>query len=919
MALSTPRYNERAWAIDVITEINLYCSSRSQTVQRAGGEHTVSNAQGRLFPDVLLFGDANGSVVLQGWELKMPDTSINDTELLKNAQQKAERLGLDSFLVWNVNEAALYLKDNAGIFQNPKSWPCLNIRTRRDVQPNRAVWIASLHSILDDINALLGRGLVNGAKPDSIVSDALLVEYLERFAPRLSTTIEAASLASTTFSAEIDVWWAVNAIEYPGISKTLALARVNLLNWINRFLFAHYLKKFHRAAANVETVGATTTVTDAIAIFEKISTSCDFLNVFRPAPGQQHLDGQTWAALTELNTFLTTFRLESISQESFHRVLEGALTYSRKKLAGQFSTPKPLAEFLVRISIENRLRPILDPCCGTGTIARAAFDWKHQSGIPLADSLASTWASDKFAFPLQLCSIALSHPQAMGEIVQVFQSDAFDLTQNASVSFTHPNSGATVDKPLPAFHAVVSNLPFVSSARNAQFDNAIARCASELEAEFGVSARISNRADVYVHLILQLRNMLEASGRVGVIVSNSWLGTDWGVQFRDVLDRAFKIRRVIISGKGRWFSNADVVTTILVLEKRAQVTSQSASETTDFISINSRLEDWDSLPGGVDALASSLLVSGVTPQHATKHTYRSDEIALWEQLGLGWSSFFTDLIWLRALEPSLIPANQLFDIRRGERRGWDALFYPSAGHGIEAQYIQPVLLSSSGLSHLNIAADDEAFCCSADITTLSRNNNSGARAWIRRFENATNGTGEFLPQVLAKAGHHWYEMKPTTQADFVLSMNPDKKLAIHRLNTRSFVNQRLIRFSAKSFVQADLDLCHALMNSVIGMFLIEASGFGRGLGVLDLNATKLNSRFHMLNPNLITNSQRGKILAAFGPLRKRALLNLPQELDAADRQSFDNAVLSALGQQHLRPAIYHALKQLFRIRQTAKA
>ena len=28
-----------------------------------------------LFPDVLLFGDSNGAMAIQGWELKMPDTA----------------------------------------------------------------------------------------------------------------------------------------------------------------------------------------------------------------------------------------------------------------------------------------------------------------------------------------------------------------------------------------------------------------------------------------------------------------------------------------------------------------------------------------------------------------------------------------------------------------------------------------------------------------------------------------------------------------------------------------------------------------------------------------------------------------------------------------------------------------------------
>ncbi len=70
MATITPGYNERAWAIDVISEINSYAATRSRAIVRAGGEYTVSGQSGSLFPDVLLFGDSSGSLVQQGWELK---------------------------------------------------------------------------------------------------------------------------------------------------------------------------------------------------------------------------------------------------------------------------------------------------------------------------------------------------------------------------------------------------------------------------------------------------------------------------------------------------------------------------------------------------------------------------------------------------------------------------------------------------------------------------------------------------------------------------------------------------------------------------------------------------------------------------------------------------------------------------------
>lgn len=91
----SPSFNERAWAIDLISEINRLVSSGRRIIKGAGGEWGVSaDPYGNvMFPDVLLFGDPAHCAVLQGWELKMPDTPVTDSELLENAQEKCRRLG----------------------------------------------------------------------------------------------------------------------------------------------------------------------------------------------------------------------------------------------------------------------------------------------------------------------------------------------------------------------------------------------------------------------------------------------------------------------------------------------------------------------------------------------------------------------------------------------------------------------------------------------------------------------------------------------------------------------------------------------------------------------------------------------------------------------------------------------------------
>lgn len=84
------RKNERSWAIEMISQINLIADKNDLKIKRAGGESTISYNQGKsMFPDVILYGDKELTSILQGWELKMPDVPITDEVFIKDAQRKA--------------------------------------------------------------------------------------------------------------------------------------------------------------------------------------------------------------------------------------------------------------------------------------------------------------------------------------------------------------------------------------------------------------------------------------------------------------------------------------------------------------------------------------------------------------------------------------------------------------------------------------------------------------------------------------------------------------------------------------------------------------------------------------------------------------------------------------------------------------
>jgi len=175
-----------------------------------------------------------------------------------------------------------------------------------------------------------------------------------------------------------------------------------------------------------------------------------------------------------------------------------------------------------------------------------------------------------------------------------------------------------------------------------------------------------------------------------------------------------------------------------------------------------------------------------------------------------------------------------------------------------------------------------------------------------------NGTGDPLPDVLAKAGHHWYEMRADRVAELVIPLAYGKRLYVGRVNPAAFVNQRLMGLNAQAGV--NIDLAHALLNCTVGLLMIEGIGFGRGLGALDLNKDRIEANLHMLDPDELNKNQRNEIISAFKAMKKRKVLEVSDELEQADRQNLDDLIIEYFSLPANREQIYDALRALVEVR-----
>jgi hypothetical protein len=403
---------------------------------------------------------------------------------------------------------------------------------------------------------------------------------------------------------------------------------------------------------------------------------------------------------------------------------------------------------------------------------------------------------------------------------------------------------------------------------------------------------------------------LQENGRLGVIVSNSWMGTDWGKAFQEILNFYFHLETIIRSGNRKWFDNADVITNLIILRKKSEP-SRIENFNTRYVSTKLPISDWDNQL--VDNLVSGINSEKSSDLARVRVVTREDQETI-RKAGYSIRASFYENDWARRFIDASIPVSDVFDISRGARRGWNPLFYPENPGAIESEFLIPALKTTSKQEYLIAQPDSLAFCCEKSLEELTMKKQRGALNWIRAFESQVNGNGQPLPKVLARPGSFWYQMNSNERANFVISMNPYENLSFLHLETASFVDQRLISMNRLPDVSFDSELLHALLNCSLSLLGVEFLGFERGLGVLDISSTSLKRNFRMLNPKLLNSNQIKLIKSHFSILKKRKMESTIAEIKRKDRQDFDGQVLSAFGLNEFQEPIYKTLDLAIRER-----
>ena len=306
-----------------------------------------------------------------------------------------------------------------------------------------------------------------------------------------------------------------------------------------------------------------------------------------------------------MNRLLTDLRIHSVEQLQISQLFESLVDLHTRKITGRYTTPQVLASLLVELTMSNILDDrILDACCGSGTIPRSALERKLNASVDPSSAARSVFAGDSDHQAVQMTGLSMAHPELMNVPVRVFNHDALLLSPDTEVEFRNPADGKTFTEKLGQFDAIATNLPFVSPQGKKTYQKVL----KDLRARFQLR---SARTDTSAYFPFVFHPILKDGGRLGIIITNAWLGTDWGRTFFELLQQLYRVKSIITSGAGRWFQNSEVVANILILEKRSPHSPPMQSEKIDFILLNRPIAEIAE-SGEIDLLAAQVRTGEVS-------------------------------------------------------------------------------------------------------------------------------------------------------------------------------------------------------------------------------------------------------------------------------------------------------------------
>jgi len=942
------KLNERAWAGQLISWIQEEIREGRTIFQDATNDAGIKLESGKTkFPDVLLFTDKVSGIILNGWELKFPDTEADDNEMLLNAIEKAERIKSDSFVTWNGAEAIIWkiedenysIKSISKIKEYAKD---KSINSREDLSdPNNyrkhePALRKRLTEILHDLEQLYESGElkqainISGNFVDAVRSAAEII------LPQFKDEIIKLKGTNAPFRKEFNQWkiyesstlkiLASSSRRPENVIEEEVLAKFTFYNLIGKIIF--YLTLSENLSGSLQKLDLKNSknVKQALQNYFDAASRIDYQAVYQPYfTDKVDFNKTVNETLFELFNTITEFDFKVLPTDVIGTILENLVPKEEKQKFGQYFTPATLANLVAFPSIQTANDFVFDPTSGTGTFLNSFYQiLSYHGNTNHVQLLNQIWGNDISHFPAILSVINLYKQRIKNQtdnFPRVMRDDYFNLEPKMKVVFPDSNDyQKQIQQPIPEFDAIASNFPFIqqedipNDVLTAFFrEQFVAKQKAFLKDN---SFKINERSDYFTYCVYNSIRFLKKDGLLSAITSNAWLGKEYGFQFKKFLLDNFHIKYIVRSNAEHWFSDSKVSTIFSVLQHGQR------KEPTKFITINFKLEETfnqenisvqlieiEDFYTDIDNCDNPKNSSWTKDKSFSNLFHKRDgsltisivsnqqlETSLNEQEN--WDTYFisADLFEKFDKHLSTIYPN-VIDVFRGERTGWNPMFIIPVAEvkksGVEKKFLVPYVKRPTEFETLEFGGtcNNYLFVCDKPQTEL-KTKFSGANIWINKFQNVKNKNGTKTIQSACKVHRpFWYSLSPK-QANIVTAINPYERFFFSFSKIPFTIDQRLVAITVNK--KYDVELIAALLNSVVTFLTMEMRGTSRNLGALDLNANYFK-KLRVLNPDLLSTNSIKEIKKAFQPLKARPIKTIFEEVKQPDRMNFDKTILKAFG------------------------
>lgn len=384
------------------------------------------------------------------------------------------------------------------------------------------------------------------------------------------------------------------------------LARETAYLLMNKLVFYKILERHYRNLPKLKSISAPDGVSFLEFLKKYFQKAIEVTKDFEPVFVTEVYDDVPLPNLSyvfdEVNSFIDDmdmYRLEEIGSDVVGYIYQELIPEEERHALGQFYTPPSVAELIVKWAVRKPTDLVMDPAVGSGTFLVKAYkrlielklDNYQNKGLQAMPAmlhkeiLSQLYADDINPFPAQLTAINL----AMRDVryptseMNVIVEDFFKMGPKRKMLVPYvirtPQGEFRREVIVPQVDAIVANPPYtrwVEIPKKTQ--DAITTAIGEILQEYRLTGGIGNETGIYVHFILYGLDFLKKDGRLGMIISNSWLQADYGVNFANFLLDHFKVKAVIDFNQ-RLFRIPLIATCVLLLEKEVNSKARDENET----------------------------------------------------------------------------------------------------------------------------------------------------------------------------------------------------------------------------------------------------------------------------------------------------------------------------------------------------